>query len=124
MTHELDGTYFVSSTSNYDGLAERKSDGATEIRDGKTERRDSNNVLWSSSFEVRSETEVEMTSVADADDAPLDFYLTKPDGTPTRSPVTYKSVLKLARKDERIQMSGQIEYGNEIVFLTLRKTGA
>lgn len=124
MTHELDGTYFVSSTSNYDGLAERKSDGETEIRDGKTERRDKNNVLWSSEFIVLNDNEVEMISVADATDAPADFYLTKPDGTPTRQPVTYSSVLKLARKDDKIQMSGQIEYGNEIVFLTLRKTGA
>jgi hypothetical protein len=124
MTHELDGTYFVSSTSSYDGLAERKSDGQTEIREGKTERRDSNNVLWTSHFSVLSETEVEMTSIADATDAPLEFYLTKPDGTPTREPVTYKSTLKLARKEDKIQMSGQIEYGNEIIFLTLRKTGA
>lgn len=124
MTHELDGIYFVSSTSNYDGLAERKSDGETEIRDGKTERRDKNNVLWSSEFNVLNDHEVEMLSTADAKDAPADFYLTKPDGTPTRQPVTYSSVLKLARKDDKIQMSGQIEYGNEIVFLTLRKTGA
>lgn len=121
MTHELDGQYFVSSTSNYEGLAERKSDGETEIRDGQTERRDKNNVLWSSVFTVLSETEVEMAATADAAEAPVDFYLTKPDGSPTRQPVTYKSVLKLARKGDKIQMSGQIEYGNEIVFLTMRK---
>ena len=123
MTHELDGTYFVSSTSNYDGLAERKSDGETEIRQSQTERRDKNNVLWTSVFTVLGDTEVEMASTADATDAPADFYLTKPDGSPTRQPVTYKSILKLARKGDKIQMSGQIEYGNEIVFLTLRKTG-
>lgn len=121
MTHELDGQYFVSSTSNYEGLAERKSDGETEIRNGQTERRDKNNVLWSSVFTVLSETEVEMAATADAAEAPVDFYLTKPDGSPTRQPVTYKSVLKLARKGDKIQMSGQIEYGNEIVFLTMRK---
>ena len=77
-----------------------------------------------SEFKVLNESAVEMLSTADASDAPAEFYLTKPDGTPTRQPVTYRSVLKLARKDDKIQMSGQIEYGNEIVFLTLRKTGA
>jgi hypothetical protein len=31
--------------------------------------------------------------------------------------------LKLARKGDKIQMSGQIEYGNDVIFLTMRKTG-
>lgn len=121
MTHELDGIYQVSSTGSHNGLVERKSDGETEIREGQTERRDKNDVLWTSSFRVLNEQEVEMTSVADASEAAADFYLTKPDGTPTRQPVTYKAKLKLARQGDRVQMSGQISYGDEIVFLTMRK---
>lgn len=121
MASALDGTYQVSSTSSYDGPLERKSDGITQIVDGKTSRTDDNGVQWTSTFTILSETEVEMVSVADPRKAKPDYALTRPDGVPTREPVTYRSVLKLARKGERIQMSGQIEYGNDIIFLTMRK---
>jgi hypothetical protein len=123
MTGELDGTYQVSSTSSYDGPLERKSDGVTQIIDGKTLRTDDNGVQWTSTFTVLNDHEVEMISVADPRKAKQDYALTRPDGVPTREPVTYRTVLKLARKGERIQMSGQIEYGNDVIFLTMRKTG-
>lgn len=119
--NELDGKYQVSTTTSYDGPLKGKSDGLTEIRDGQTTRFDENGVMWNSRFTIINDKEVEMVSVADPTEAKGDFALTRPDGTPTREPVTYQSVLKLARKDDRIQLSGQIEYGNEIIFLTMRK---
>jgi len=121
MSHELDGTYQVTSTTNYQGPLEKKSDGQTEIVNGKTERRDKANCLWTSTFTVLNDNEVEMVSVADPSDANPDFSLTRPDGSPTRDPVTYKTILKYARKGDRVQLSGQIEYGNDITFLTMRK---
>ena len=121
MQHELDGVYQVSSTTSYQGPLEKKSDGTTEIRGGKTERFDKANCKWTSNFTVLSENEVEMVSVADPANADSDFSLTNPDGSPTRQPVTYRAVLKLARKGEKIQMSGQIEYDNNITLLTMRK---
>lgn len=124
MPHPLDGKYQVTSTTDYNGPLEKKSDGATEIRDGQTRRHDRANCLWTSTFNILSETEVEMVSVADPTNADTDFLLLAPDGSPTRNPVTYKTVLKLARKDDRIQMSGQISYGKDLTFLTMRKTGA
>lgn len=124
MTSPLDGQYRVSTTTNYQGPLEKKSDGVTEIRDAQTHRRDDANCLWTSTFNILNDTEVEMVSVADPTEADPDFMLTRPNGTPTREPVTYKSVLKLSRKgDDQIQMSGQIEYGNELIFLTMRKIG-
>ena len=122
MTHELDGIYQVTTTTSYQGPLEKKSDGQTEIVNGKTERRDDANCLWTSSFTVLNENEVEMVSVADASDADSDFMLTAPNGAPTREPVTYKTVLKYQRKGERIQLSGQIDYGGEVTFLTMRKS--
>lgn len=121
MSHELDGKYQVTTTSNYKGPLEKKSDGMTEIKDGQTERFDKANCKWTSTFTVLNENEVEMTSVADPAEADIDFLLTAPDGSPTRDPVTYKTVLKLARKEDKIQMSGQIHFGNDITFLTMRK---
>ncbi|MBI4030597.1 MAG: hypothetical protein HY370_02880 [Proteobacteria bacterium] len=100
---------------------ERKSDGITIIRDGKTSRFDENNVLWNSHFRILNEKEVEMIAVADPAEAKEGFALTRPDGSPTLEPVAYKTILKLARKNDKIQMSGQIEYGDEIVILTMRK---
>lgn len=123
MAHPLDGKYQVTSTTDYNGPLEKKSDGETEIRDGQTRRHDRANCLWTSTFNIISETEVEMVSVADPTDADEDFMLTAPNGAPTRDPVTYKSMLKLARKDDRIQLSGQINYGGTITYLTMRKIG-
>lgn len=121
MTHELDGKYQVSSTTSYQGPLEKKSDGETEIVNGQTERRDGANCLWTSTFNVISENEVEMISIADPIDADEMFSLTRPDGTPTREPVEYRAMLRLQRKGDKIQMSGQIEYDDEITLLTMRK---
>ena len=64
-----------------------------------------------------------MVSVADPAKADIDFLLLSPDGSPTRDPVTYKTVLKFAQKGDKIQMSGQIAYGKDLTFLTMRRTG-
>ena len=118
---ELDGKYQISSTSNYEGPLRRRSDGQTEIKQGQTFRTDENKVQWHSTFTILDENEVEMVSVADPREANKDFALIRPDGSPSLEPVTYKTILKLSRKGDRIQMSGRIEYGDEIVLLTLRK---
>ncbi len=121
MTHPLDGTYLVTTTTSYKGPLEKSSDGQTDIIGGQTHRRDAANCKWTSTFEIISDTAVKMTSVADPSEADIDFSLTTPSGVPTREPVTYETTLKFAQKGDRIQMSGQIEYGNDVVFLTMRK---
>ena len=85
---ELDGSYRIITVSSYGGPIEHKSDGVTQVRDGKTQRRDDNNVLWTSTFEVTGPEQVKMTSVADPTDANHDFALIRPDGAPTRQPVS------------------------------------
>ncbi len=119
--HPLDGKYLITSTSSYHGDIEKRSDGETEIKNSRTERFDDANCKWISTFEILNESQVKMTSIADPSNAVVDFLLTRPDGSPTRDPVTYETVLKFGQKGDRIQMSGQIEYGGEVVFLTLRK---
>jgi hypothetical protein len=120
-THPLDGKYRVTTTSSYKGPFEKKSDGETQIVNGRTERLDGNNCKWTSSFDIVDDQTVRMTSIADPTHANIDFLLTAPDGSPTRSPVTYEAMLKLSRQGDRIQISGQIEYGADTVFLTMRK---
>lgn len=121
MAGELDGKYRITSTTNYDGPLEKRSDGETVIKNGQTERVDDAGCKWTSTFNIVDDNTVEMVSVADPENAHIDFLLRRPDGSPTRDKVTYRSRLKLARKEDKIQMSGQIEYGDEIVLLTLRK---
>jgi hypothetical protein len=119
----LDGKYRISSVSNYEGPLERRSDGVTEIRNGETARFDDNGILWRSRFTPRGEDEVEMTSVADPSEAKPGAALKRPDGSPTLEPVTYGAILKLSRKGDKIRISGQVQYGNEIVILTLSRIG-
>ncbi len=121
MSTELDGTYQITTTSSYQGPLRKKSDGLTQITNGQTFRTDDVGCEWKSTFSILNDSEVKMTSVADPTNAPSDFALTKTNGTATRDPVTYETILRLQRKDTRIQMSGQIQYGDEIIFLTMRK---
>ena len=124
MANPLDGKYRITSTTSYQGPIEKRSDGETEIRDGKTSRIDDAKCKWTSTFEILNDNEVKMTSVADPTNSAIDFLLTAPDGTPTREVTTYVANLKLSRKgDDKIQMSGQIHYGSDVVFLTMRKIG-
>ena len=124
MTHELDGQYQITSTSSYQGPLEMRSDGITVIKNGQTSRRDKANCLWTSTFRILNDTEVEMVSVADPTDADADFSLLRPDGSPSRQPVTYTTILKLMRKGDKVQLSGQIEYGGNITFITMRRNDA
>lgn len=120
---DLDGVYSVNTISDYEGPLQKKSDGQTEIKDGKTHRIDAAGCEWNSTFEWMNadKTEVQMTSVADPLNADPDFLLTRPDGSPTSDPVTYTTVLKVMRKGDKVQMTGTINYGSETVILTMRK---
>lgn len=119
--HPLDGKYRITTTSTHTGDIEKRSDGETEIVHSQTERFDDANCKWTSIFEIISDNQVKMTSVADPSEAVVDFLLTAPDGSPTREAITYETTLKFAQKGDDIQMSGQIEYGFDVVFLTMRK---
>lgn len=125
MPHPLDGKYRITSTNTLKGAIEKRSDGETEIRNGQTSRIDDAGCQWTSNFEIMNDTEVKMTSIADPAHANIDFLLIAPNGAPTREATTYEAILKLSRKDEdKIQMSGQIHYGHDVIFLTMRKIGA
>ena len=121
MTHELDGTYKVTTTTNYQGPLEKQSDGITEIKNGQTHRVDDLGCTWTSTFAVISDSAVKMTSIADASEADPEFMLTLPNGHFTREKVTYEAELKLARKGDKVQISGQIQHGAETIFITMRK---
>ncbi len=118
---DLDGQYRVTTISDYHGPVPMKSDGITEIRGGKTHRRDEAGVEWTTQLSVLNDQEVQLTSTADPRGARQDFLLTKENGELTNNPVTYTAVLKVARKDNKIRLSGAITHGNISTVITMAK---
>ena len=118
---DLDGRYRVTTVSDYTGPLPMQSDGETEIRDGRTGRVDKKGVRWETVLTMVSDDEVRFESTADPSDADDDFCLTGDDGAPTRDPVLYSTVLKVARKDDRIRLSGRIEHGKVVTVITMVK---
>jgi hypothetical protein len=118
---DLDGTYTVTSLTSYQGPLQKQSDGITTIEGGETFRVDEAGCEWRSTFEWMADDQVKMTSVADPKNARKDFLLVGANGLPTAEPQTYESVMTVKRKGDKVQMTGTIQYGNETVFLTMRK---
>ena len=118
---DLDGTYRVTTISDYDGPVPMQSDGQTVVKDGMTSRIDKARVKWTTRITPVSETEVLFESLADPSDAAPDFCLIKPNGDLTRDPVTYTTRLQVARKGDKIKLSGQIDHGKIKTILTMIK---
>ncbi len=118
---ELDGTYRVTTISDYDGPVPMQSDGQTVVKDGMTSRIDKARVKWTTKITPLSDTEVLFESLADPTDAAPDFCLSLPNGNLTRDPVTYTTRLAVSRKGDKIRLSGQIEHGKIKTILTMTK---
>lgn len=118
---DLDGTYRITTVSDYNGPIEKKSDGITEVKDGKTHRIDDAGCVWTSQLNPLNEHEVEFISKADPTNAKADFCLTTANGQLTRDPVIYKTILKMDRKGDKIRLSGQIENGAMTTIITMMK---
>ena len=116
---DLDGQYRVTTISDYTGPIPMKSDGVTEVKDGKTRRIDKAGVEWTTVFTVMSDQEVRMESTADPAGAARDFLLTKENGELTHDPVTYTTLLKVARKGSKISLSGHIHHGKVMTSITM-----
>ncbi len=118
---ELDGKYRVSTVSDYHGPVPMKSDGVTEIKDGKTHRIDAAGCKWTSTFTFLNEDEVQFESTADPSEASSDFLLTNARGELTEDPVTYTTTLKVTRKGDKIRLSGNIQNGNTLTVITMTR---
>ncbi len=118
---DLDGQYRVTTVSDYSGPVPMQSDGVTEIKNGETNRVDKAGCKWQTKLTVVNDEEVRFESIADPSEAAKDFCLTKPNGEMTRDPVTYTTIMKVARKGDKIRLSGQIENGKTITVITMMK---
>ena len=120
---DLNGKYRVTTISDYDGPVPMKSDGITEIKNGRTQRTDAAGVKWTTQLDVLNDGEVKLTSTADPSGAKEDFLLTSETGELTHKPVVYTAVLKVSRKDSAIRLSGTIEHGKISTVITMAKMG-
>jgi hypothetical protein len=118
---DLDGRYQISTITDYSGPLPMQSDGETEILDGTTDRVDKKGCRWNTKLTLLNDAEVLFQSTADPLEADEDFLLVGKNGLPTRDPVEYEAVLKVAQKGERIRLSGQIAHGNVITVITMTK---
>lgn len=118
---DLDGTYMITTVSDYTGPLTLQSDGETVIVDGMTNRVDAKGCRWNTRLTLLNDDVVLFESVADPSEADGDFCLPAADGTPTRQPVTYNATLSVARKGERIRLSGKIEHGKILTLITMMK---
>lgn len=118
---DLNGKYRVTTISDYQGPVPMKSDGVTEIRNGRTHRVDAAGVEWSTQIEILNEGEVKFVSTADPRGAKKDFLLTKESGELTQEPVVYSTILKVARKNNKISLSGNIAHGKIMTVITMIK---
>lgn len=118
---DLDGHYDVHSETSYGGPFWLKGDGTTEIKNGLTYRKDKAGCIWESSFSVIGENRVQIESTVDPSHADDSMYITDEKGNPTKSIVTYKSILEATMADGRIVLSGEIRHGKEVTRLTMTK---
>lgn len=118
---ELDGDYRVITISDYTGPIPMQSDGITTIHQGETSRTDSAGCKWHTKISVLSDNELRFESTADPSDAKPDFCLTNERGELTRDPVTYFTVMKVARKGDKLRLSGQIQHGKIVTMITMTK---
>ncbi len=118
---DLDGQYEVHSETNYGGPFWLKGDGVTEVKNGLTYRKDKSGCIWESAFSVIGENRVQIESTVDPSHADDAMYIVDEKGNPTKSIVTYKSVLSAQIVDGKLVLSGDIKHGTETTRLTMTK---
>jgi len=117
----LDGQYEVSSETSYGGPFVVNGDGITVVKNGLTYRKDKKGNIWESSFSIIGKDKVEIESTVDPSHAGPDAFILDEKGNPTKSIVTFKSVLDGKIENGKIILSGVIKHGNETTRLTMKQ---
>ena len=120
---DLDGRYEVSSETSDGGPYILNGDGTTEVKNGLTYRKDKNGFIWESSFSIVGPGKVQMESTIDPSHAQgNDKFIKDEKGNPTKSMMTYRSVLEASRENGKLVLRGEIKHGGITTRLTMTKT--
>ena len=117
---ELDGRYEIRTESSESGPYALDADGVTEIKDGLTWRKDKHGFIWESAFTI-TEGAVLMQSSLDPSHAPSGKFITDEKGNPTKSIMTYKTVMTVSRENGRLTLTGDIRHGGAVTRVTMTR---
>jgi hypothetical protein len=117
---ELDGRYEITTKTNESGPHVLDGDGVTEVKNGLTWRKDKNGFIWESAFSITDDA-VLMQSTLDPSHAPGGKFITDEKGNPTKSIMTYKTVMTVSRDGGRLTLSGDIRHGTTVTRVTMTR---
>lgn len=108
---DLEGEYEISSETSDGGPYKINGDGRTEIRQGRTYRKDKNGYVWESVFTVIGAGKVQIESTLDPSFSDEDNFIKDHKNNLTRERVTYKGELLATNDRGRLVLSGEITHG-------------
>lgn len=117
---ELDGRYEIRTETSESGPYALDADGVTDVKDGMTWRKDKNGFIWESAFTI-IDGAVLMQSTLDPSHAPSGKFITDEKGNPTKSIMTYKTVMTVGRDQGRLTLSGEIRHGATVTRVTMTR---
>lgn len=118
---ELDGRYEIRSETSDGGPYQLNADGLTDIKQGRTYRKDKNGLIWESAFKIIARDKIAMESTCDPSLADEEVYIKDDKNNLTRSKVTYRGELIVRRIGNKLLLQGEIRSGIVTTRLTLTK---
>lgn len=118
---DLDGKYDIRSETSDGGPYLINGDGVTEVKDGRTYRKDKNGYIWESRFQIIGKDKVLLESTLDPSLADEDLYIKDNRNNLTREKVTYKGELIVRTEFGRLVLRGEIRHGIVTTRITMTK---
>jgi hypothetical protein len=118
---DLDGTYEIRSETSDGGPYRINGDGVTEVRQGRTYRKDQNGFIWESRFSIAGKDKVLLESTLDPSLADEDFFIKDNKNNLTREKVTYKGELVARQERGRFTLRGEIKHGIVTTRITMTR---
>ncbi|TAL30613.1 MAG: hypothetical protein EPN97_12420 [Alphaproteobacteria bacterium] len=121
---ELDGRYEIRSETSDGGPYRINGDGVTEVKDGRTYRKDQNGFIWESRFSISGKDKIMLESTLDPSLADEDFFIKDNKNNLTREKVTYKGELIVREERGRLVLRGEIKHGIVTTRITMTRINA
>lgn len=118
---DLDGKYEIRSETSDGGPYLINGDGVTEVKNGRTYRKDKNGYIWESLFKIIAKDKVSLESTLDPSLADEDLYIKDNKNNLTREKVTYKGDLIVRTEFGRLVLRGEIRHGIVTTRITMTK---
>lgn len=117
----LDGTYNVRiHAKNGQGLIPN-GDGQTVIHNGMNFHKDTKGFIWESHFTILNDHQIEMITTVDPSHGGSAAFLIDASGNPTKSMVTYQTVLEASQENGVLLLQGDIHHSDSTTHITLAK---